>query len=119
MWLYVSLYIASAGKVDRGVLHADERLQWLEAEHVSLPPNQRSRGDAFRRVRSYSAAFAVFFSVVFPRRSHYTAQHRLPALMSAYSVIRLQWLFLLHSLGSLWAMEAPSSDLGSLSMGNE
>jgi len=32
-WLSVSLYIASAGRVERGVLHADERLQWLFLLH--------------------------------------------------------------------------------------
>jgi len=65
-------------------------LKPLEAEYVFMYPNQHSRGHVFSCIRSYSAVFTVFFSVVFTRCSEYAAQHRIPALKLAYSTRRLK-----------------------------
>ena len=46
----------------------------LEAECGFMSPNQRSRGHAFRRIRSYSAVLTVFAPLVLPRCSEDAAQ---------------------------------------------
>ena len=51
-------------------------------------PNQHSRGHEFSRIRSYSAVFTVFLSVVLTRCSEDAAQCRIPALKLAYSTRR-------------------------------
>ena len=80
---------AATATVDRGAGQAEATrelagLLILEAEYVAMHSNQRSRGHGLRCIRPYSAVITVFVSLVFSRRSEYSAQGRTPALMLMY-----------------------------------
>ena len=80
---------AATATVDRGAGQAEATrelagLLILEAEYVAMHSNQHSRGHGLRCIRPYSAVITVFVSLVFSRRSEYSAQGRTPALMLVY-----------------------------------